>query len=105
MPLQITGLEPGILLDDFAVSEAPLTNLYYLPEQCSGARSPASRRPATGAAGLGQPHQPVVTNSQLVTWQLSFMLESNAAFAATLRAADAGRQHRRRPGADGLLTR
>ena len=33
MPLQITGLQPGMLLDDFEVTQAPLTNLYYLPEQ------------------------------------------------------------------------
>src|ERR1017187_10774126 len=28
MPLQISGLEPGILLDSFTVSEAPIGNLY-----------------------------------------------------------------------------
>ncbi len=33
MPLAITGLEPGMLLDQFSVSQAPVTNLYYLPEQ------------------------------------------------------------------------
>ena len=33
VPLQITGLEPGILLDSFNVSEHPPGNLYYLPEQ------------------------------------------------------------------------
>jgi len=33
VPLQITGLEPGVLLDSFNVSQRPPGNLYYLPEQ------------------------------------------------------------------------
>jgi subtilisin-like proprotein convertase family protein len=85
MPLRITGLEPGILLDSFNVSEAPLTNLYYLPEQ--------ALESLTGSAAAGDWTLQVwdnragafVTNvAQLVNWQLSFVLESNALISATL---------------------
>ena len=85
MPLQISGLEPGILLDSFAVSEAPETNLYYLPEQALAT--------LTGTAAAGDWTLQVwdnragayVTNlTQLVNWQLSFVLVSNAVVAASL---------------------
>ena len=33
LPISITGLEPGMLLNQFAVTQAPVTNFYYLPEQ------------------------------------------------------------------------
>ncbi len=33
LPITITGLEPGMLLDLFSLAEAPVTNLYYFPEQ------------------------------------------------------------------------
>ncbi len=33
LPVTITGLEPGMLLDQFGVSQAPVTNFYYFPEQ------------------------------------------------------------------------
>ena len=35
-PLQITGIEPGMLLDDFVLTQNP-GDLYYLPEQSLGA--------------------------------------------------------------------
>ncbi len=85
MPLRITGLEPGILLDNFAVAQAPLTNLYYLPEQTLAA--------LTGTSALGDwslqvwdnLNNAAVTNlSQLLSWQLSFILESNSPVAASL---------------------
>ncbi|HAO79836.1 MAG TPA: hypothetical protein DCQ92_12850, partial [Verrucomicrobia subdivision 3 bacterium] len=85
MPLQITGLEPGILLDSFAVSEAPETNLYYLPEQALAALN------GTSAAGPwmlqvwdNRVGAFVTNTAQLVNWQLSFVLQSNATIAATL---------------------
>ena len=85
MPLQISGLEPGILLDQFAVSEAPLTNIYYLPEQ--------SLEALTGTAAYGTWTLQIwdnrvgayVTNlSELLSWQLQFILESNATVSASL---------------------
>jgi len=86
MPLRITGVEPGILLDNFAVSEAPLTNLYYLPEQ-------SLNDALTGTQANGDWQLQVwdnrvgayVTNfSSLVNWQLNFILVSNAQISATL---------------------
>jgi subtilisin-like proprotein convertase family protein len=87
MPLTISGIEPGILLDYFAVQQAPLTNLYYFPEQ------PLAALNGTVAAGnwtlqvwdnrVGA----YVTNvNQLVNWELSFVLNSNAVISASLPA-------------------
>ncbi|MGA2867684.1 MAG: LamG-like jellyroll fold domain-containing protein [Verrucomicrobiota bacterium] len=86
MPLQITGLEPGILLQDFSVSLAPATNLYYLPEQSLAG---LTGTPANGNWSLqvwDNLTGSAVTNlaGTLLSWQLSFVLQSNAEFAATL---------------------
>ena len=75
LPLQITGLQPGILLDQFAVSEAPLTNLYYLPEQSLSALD--GMRPANGNWTLqvwDNITQTLVNPSELVDWSLTFLL-------------------------------
>jgi subtilisin-like proprotein convertase family protein len=86
MPLRITGMEPGILLDSFAVSQAPLTNLCYLPEQ-------SLNDAFTGGQANGNWTLQVwdnrvgayVTNfSSLVSWQLNFILASNAQISASL---------------------
>jgi len=85
MPLTISGIEPGILLDTFSVSDAPETNLYYLPEQALAA--------VDGLAAGGNWTLQVwdnrigayVTNvNELVNWQLSVVLVSNAVITATL---------------------
>ena len=54
IPFTISGMEPGILLDDFGVEEAPETNLYYLPEQSLAInwRQPAAP-PAPGLCRSG----------------------------------------------------
>ncbi len=87
MPLTISGLEPGILLADFQVAQSPVTNLYYLPEQDLSA--------LTGTSAFGNWTLQVWDNltgsmltnlSQIVSWQLSFGLQSNATFAASLSA-------------------
>ena len=85
MPLQITGLEPGILLDSFAVSEAPLTNIYYLPEQSLDALTGASAYGTWTLQVWDNRVGAFVTNlTQLVSWQLQFILASNATVAASL---------------------
>jgi subtilisin-like proprotein convertase family protein len=87
MPLTISGIEPGILLDYFGVQQAPVTNLYYFPEQALAALN------GTVAGGnwtlqvwdnrVGA----YVTNvTQLVNWELSFVLNSNAVISASLPA-------------------
>ncbi|HWY32950.1 MAG TPA: hypothetical protein VNX46_19445, partial [Candidatus Acidoferrum sp.] len=87
MPLTISGLQPGILLADFQVVQAPVTNLYYLPEQDLSA--------LTGTSAYGNWTLQVWDNltgslltnpSQILSWQLSFVLQSNATFAASLSA-------------------
>ena len=83
--LTISGLEPGILLDSFAVSEAPETNLFYFPEQPLAA---LNGTPAAGPWTLqvwDSRAGAYVTNAdQLVNWQLSFVLVSNAIISAAL---------------------
>ena len=79
MPLQISGLEPGILLDDFAVSETPVTNLYYLPEQ--------SLNELVGDSAFGTWTLQIWDNranaavtaadAQLLNWQLQFTLQTS----------------------------
>jgi subtilisin-like proprotein convertase family protein len=85
MPLTISGLEPGVLLDSFTVQESPLTNLYYLPEQELAALN------GTEAAGTWTLQVwdnrvgALLTNvDQLVNWQLSLTLDSNAVVSASL---------------------
>jgi subtilisin-like proprotein convertase family protein len=79
VPLQFTGIEPGILLDSFNVAEHPPGNLYYLPEQplqalvgsnALGNWTLEIRDARTGA---------VSTNAELESWQLQFILETNIA--------------------------
>ena len=79
LPLQITGLEPGMLLDSFSVAEAPLGNLYYLPEQ--------SLASLTGTSAYGTWTLEIwdnrtgafITNSdQLISWQLQIVLQNNS---------------------------
>ena len=84
MPFQISGLEPGMLLDSFSVSETPLGNLYYLPEQ--------SLDELDGESAYGNWTLEIwdsrtgayITNgNELVNWQLQFVLQTNV-FASPL---------------------
>jgi len=85
MPLQITGLEPGILLDSFVVSEAPETNLYYLPEEALAALNGDTAAGNWTLQVWDNRAGAYVTNvDQLVNWQLSFVLVSNAVVSASL---------------------
>ena len=86
MPLTISGIEPGILLDAFALQEAPQTNLFYLPEQSLESLAGGS---AAGTWTLQVWDNrvglvPVTNFDQLVTWQLSLVLDSNAVVSASL---------------------
>ena len=86
MPLRITGLQPGILLDDFYVSEAPLANIYYLPEQSLNDVIAGDAASGTWTMQVWDRRVGAyVTNlTQLVSWDLNFILQSNAQVAATL---------------------
>jgi subtilisin-like proprotein convertase family protein len=86
MPLRITGLQPGILLDDFAVSQAPLTNIYYLPEQSLNDTLAGDAASGTWTMQVWDNRVGAyVTNlTQLVSWDLNFILQSNVQVAAAL---------------------
>lgn len=84
VPLQITGLEPGMLLDDFTVAETELGNLYYQPEQ--------PLDPLVGEVAAGVWTLEILDNrandtnfpAQLVSWQLQFQLQTNTPVPITL---------------------
>ncbi|HTX21011.1 MAG TPA: LamG-like jellyroll fold domain-containing protein [Candidatus Aquilonibacter sp.] len=78
MPFQITGLEPGMLLDSFNVSETPLGNLYYLPEQ-SLDELDGENPYGTWALEIWDSRTGAyLTNgNELVNWQLQFVLQTN----------------------------
>ena len=85
MPLTISGLEPGILLDDFQVSQAPATNLYFLPEQDLSALTGDSANGNWTLQVWDNLNGLALTNlSEIVSWDISLVLQSNATFAASL---------------------
>jgi len=81
---QFTGVEPGILLDDFTVAQSALGNLYYQPEQ------PLDGLVGESAAGVWTleilDNRAGDTNSlaQLVNWNLQFELQTNTPVPITL---------------------
>ena len=85
MTLTISGLEPGVLLDQFSVSEAPDTNLYYLPEEeLAALNGTVAGGPWTLQVWDNRAGAYVTNLTGLVNWELSFVLASNAVIAATL---------------------
>jgi subtilisin-like proprotein convertase family protein len=78
MPLQISGLEPGMLLDSFNVSETPLGNLYYLPEQSLDELDGESPNGIWTLEIWDNRTGAYITNGdQLINWQLQFVLQTN----------------------------
>ena len=76
VPIQVMGLQPGILLDDFAIAQAPLTNLYYQPEM--------SLSELVGDSAFGEwtlelwdTRTDTNAGAQLVSWQLQFTVQTN----------------------------
>jgi subtilisin-like proprotein convertase family protein len=90
LPLQITGIEPGVLLDSFNLSEQPPGNLYYLPEQ------PLQALVGTNAFGNWQLEirdartGAISTNAELVSWELQFILQTNTPVPIQLNPQTAG---------------
>ena len=85
-PLQITGLEPGMLLDNFVMTTIPTNNydLYYLPEQSldtvqgENAYGPWQLEVQDDRAGATNPAP------SLVSWQLRFNFNYTAPTITTL---------------------
>jgi subtilisin-like proprotein convertase family protein/sugar lactone lactonase YvrE len=78
LPMQIMGLQPGILLDDFTFSEAPLENLYYMPEQ---SLDDLKGETANGTWTLeiwNTRNNTLATNAQILSWQMQMVLLTNA---------------------------
>ena len=85
MPLTISGIQPGILLDAFALEEAPETNLYYLPEQSLDALTGDTAAGGWTLQVWDNRAGAYVTNvNSLVNWQLSLVLASNSIVSGTL---------------------
>ncbi len=84
-PLQISGIEPGMLLDDFVLTQEP-GNLYYLPEQ---SLAPLDGESAAGEwqleiqddrAGAYASNNPPA----LVSWELQFVFADTNAVPSVL---------------------
>ncbi|HEY5232223.1 MAG TPA: S8 family serine peptidase [Verrucomicrobiae bacterium] len=84
-PLQISGIEPGMLLDDFVLTQEP-GNLYYLPEQslasldgenAQGNWTLEIQDDRAGAYDLNNP-------PALVSWELQFVFADTNAVPSVL---------------------
>ena len=78
LPMQIMGIQPGMLLDDFTFSEAPLGNLYYLPEQ---SLDDLKGETANGTWTLeiwNTRNNTLATNAAILSWQMQMVLQTNA---------------------------
>jgi subtilisin-like proprotein convertase family protein len=83
-PMQIKGIEPGMLFDAFGVSEAPLGNLYYQPEQ---SLDELNGQTANGVWTLeiwDTRNNALATNVNLLNWQLQMLLQTNTAPPITI---------------------
>ena len=90
LPMVITGLEPGMLLDTFSVSEAPLGNLYYLPEQALDSLDNTKAFGTWTLEILDNRTGAFITNAnQLVSWQLQFVFQTNTPLPIVLSPEDA----------------
>ena len=76
-PMQIKGIEPGMLFDSFAVSEAPLGNLYYLPEQSLDELNGQNPSGTWTLEIWNTRNNTLATNANLLSWQLQMILQSN----------------------------
>ncbi|HUZ08213.1 MAG TPA: LamG-like jellyroll fold domain-containing protein, partial [Candidatus Paceibacterota bacterium] len=81
-PLAISGIEPGMLLDNFVLTQEP-GNLYYLPEQ--------SLASLDGASAFGDWQLEIqddragaTNNASLVSWELQFVFADTNAVPAVL---------------------
>jgi subtilisin-like proprotein convertase family protein len=77
LPMQIMGLQPGMLLDDFTFSEAPLGNLYYMPEQ---SLDDLKGETANGTWTLeiwNTRNNTLATNASILSWQMQMVLITN----------------------------
>ncbi|HTV43288.1 MAG TPA: LamG-like jellyroll fold domain-containing protein [Candidatus Sulfotelmatobacter sp.] len=76
-PMQVRGIQPGMLMDSFAVSEAPLGNLYYLPEQSLEELNGQSPNGNWTLEIWDTRNNALATNANLLSWQLQMILQSN----------------------------
>ncbi len=77
LTIQIQGIQPGMLFDSFGVSEAPLGNLYYQPEQ------PLDELKGENAFGQwtleiwDTRNNALATDVNILSWQLQFIMQTN----------------------------
>ncbi|HEU6449022.1 MAG TPA: S8 family serine peptidase [Verrucomicrobiae bacterium] len=74
--MQVFGLEPGILFDDFSVVVTPIGNLYYLPEQSLDELKDVDPYGDWTLEIWDNRVGAIVTNS-IVSWQLQFVFKTN----------------------------
>jgi alpha-tubulin suppressor-like RCC1 family protein/subtilisin-like proprotein convertase family protein len=75
--MQILGLQPGMLLDDFSLSQAPLGNLYYQPEQSLDELKGESAQGNWTLEIWDTRLNVLATNAEVINWQLQMILQTN----------------------------
>jgi subtilisin-like proprotein convertase family protein len=83
-PMQVQGIEPGMLFDAFGVSEAPLGNLYYQPEQALDELKGQTPNGTWNLEIWDTRNNVLVTNDALLSWQLQFILQTNTPAPLTI---------------------
>ena len=77
LPMQIMGIAPGILLDDFTFNEAPLGNLYYQPEQSLDDLKGATANGTWTLEIWNTRNNTLATNASILSWQMQMVLLTN----------------------------
>ena len=87
-PLQIAGIEPGMLLDDFTLSSTP-SSLYYLPEQDMSAIN-GQNSYGLWTLEIQDDRAGASNNATLVSWQLGFTYANTNVLAGSIPILNPG---------------
>ena len=86
--LQIAGIEPGMLLDDFTLSSTP-SSLYYLPEQDMSAIN-GQNSYGLWTLEIQDDRAGASNNATLVSWQLGFTYANTNVLAGSIPILNPG---------------
>jgi subtilisin-like proprotein convertase family protein len=93
VPVQITGVSPGMLLDSFAVNQQPPGNIYYLPEQAMSdliGQSSAGTWTLEIRDARAGPLTDTNLLGQLVSWQMQFIYRATQPVSIPLNPFETG---------------
>jgi alpha-tubulin suppressor-like RCC1 family protein/subtilisin-like proprotein convertase family protein/sugar lactone lactonase YvrE len=78
LSIQLNGIEPGMLFDDFSYSQAPLGNLYYLPEQSLDELKGENAHGNWTLEIWDTRNNTLAVGAQVIAWQLQMILQTNS---------------------------